>query len=267
MLTAPGVFCFLMGIAYCTAFSASSSSSRRARFNYRNLKADDIKEVAELCADCFDGPFGLVQFLQRGNAIKNFRNQIESRYRDLVLEGLTHTMIVCADTEAAGEIVGFLECGMLPPPPSDLVAVDNTLKVQASEEEIRDVQDEVRRAIAEAAKELEEAEKAEAEAVWVPASVGEKVEEVPYLGNVAVKETARRQGLGQSLVKLGMKIAQKEHNDALFVIVDVKNRNALSMYDKLGFCVVLDERGLISRRGREPRVFLKKELSKDTGES
>ena len=65
MLTAPGVFCFLMGIAYCTAFSASSSSSRRARFNYRNLKADDIKEVAELCADCFDGPFGLVQFLQR----------------------------------------------------------------------------------------------------------------------------------------------------------------------------------------------------------
>ena len=264
MLTAPALLCFLMAIAYYTAFSASSSGSRRARFNYRNLKADDIKEVAELCADCFDGPFGLVQFLQRGSAIKNFRNQIESRYRDLVLEGLMHTMIVCADTEAAGEIVGFLECGMLPPPPSDLLAVDNTLKVQASEEEIRDAQDEVRRAIAEAAKELEEAEKAGAEAVWVPAS-GEKVDEVPYLGNVAVKETARRQGLGQSLVKLGMKIAQKEQNDALFVIVDVKNGNALSMYDKLGFCMVLDERGLISRRGREPRVFLKKELSKGTG--
>ncbi len=265
MLTAPIVL-VLMAIAYCTAFSASSGGGRRTRFNYRNLKADDIKEVAELCADCFEGPFGLVQFLQRGSVIKNFRNQIESRYRDLVLEGLTHTMIVCADTEADGEIVGFLECGMLPPPPSDLVAVDNTLKVQASEEEMQGVQNEVRKAIVEAAKELEETEKAEVEAVWVPAS-GEKVDEVPYLGNVAVKETARRQGLGQSLVKLGMKVAQKEQNDALFVIVDVKNREALSMYDKLGFCVVLDERGLISRKGREPRVFLKKEFSTGTGES
>ncbi len=246
------VACFVMAICYCTAFS-----SRPRRFSYRNLKADDIKEVAELCADCFEGPFGLLAFLRRGSAIKNFRAQIDSRYKSMVLEGMAHTMIVCTDTEASGEIVGFLECGMLPPPPvKDAAADDMALKVQASEGEIQNIQENVKRAIAEAAEELNAAE---SEPTWVPSTPEEELE-VPYLGNVAVKESARRQGLGKSLVKLGMKIAQKEQSDELFVIVDVRNGPALNMYDNLGFVTVLDERDLIVRRGNEPRLFLKKEL-------
>ena len=211
---------------YCAAFS-----SQPRRFSYRNLREGDIHEVAELCADCFEGPFG-VMALSRGNAVKNFRDQIESRFESLALKGMVHTMIVCSDTETNGEIVGFLECGMLPPPPVQGVAIDNkTLKVQDSEGEKQDEEDDVRNAVA------------------------------PYLGNVAVKESARRQGLGQSLVKLGIKIAQKEQSDVLYVIVDVKNIPALIMYEKFGFTAVLDERDLINRRGKEPRIFLKKDIA------
>ena len=244
-------------IILCVTWQALAFCDKTSkRFSYRNLKADDICEVAELCADCFEGPFGLVQFLKRRSAVQNFKEQITTRYKKLVLEGFKHTMIVCTGHE--GEIVGFLECGMLPPPPIQevvsAVATSESLEIKASQEDIQSVEDDVRTAIAAAAKELEIAEEEKR---------GNRREEVPYLGNVAVKETARRQGLGKSLVKLGIKIAQRlEDNidEELYVIVDCSNSAALAMYGKLGFEVVLDERGLICRRGREPRLFLRKKF-------
>mgnify|MGYP001988115093 CR=1 FL=1 len=157
-------------------------------------------------------------------------------------------MLVVADVED-GEIVGFVECGLLPPPPvSRPPSASKELKGALSSGEIQSMQSDIAQAIQEASQEIEEAGRE-----------GGEGEEVPYLGNVAVKEKARRQGIGRSLILLTMKLAKKASEEDLFVIVDATNRGALALYDSLGFVVVLDERDLITRR-RTPRVFLQRNL-------
>ena len=222
------------------------------KFSFRKLKADDIPQVAELCAECFEGPFGLLNFYQKGAAENRFKEQLGGRYRDLVVPGFQHTMLVVADAKD-GEIVAFLESGMLPPPPVQRTAASTSASTSEPVDEITGEHSEsnVAQAIGEAMREIEgEGSSKEEERI-----------EVPYLGNVAVKETERRQGIGSYLVQLSIKLAARAGEEALYVIVDANNLSALKMYAKLDFSVCLDERDLLSRRSKDaPRLFLRKSL-------
>jgi ribosomal protein S18 acetylase RimI-like enzyme len=189
------------------------------KFSFRKLKADDIPQVAELCAECFEGPFGLLNFYQKGAAENRFKEQLGGRYRDLVVPGFKHTMLVVADAKD-GEIVAFLESGMLPPPPVQRAAASTSASSSEPVDEItrEHSKSNVAQAIGEAMREIEVSSKEE-EGV-----------EVPYLGNVAVKEAERRQGIGSYLVQLSIKLAARAGEEVLYVIVDANNLSALKMY-------------------------------------
>lgn len=86
-------------------------------------------------------------------------------------------------------------------------------------------------------------------------------EDKPYFGNVAVSPSVRRQGIGQRLIKIAMKLVQdKWKDDVIYVAVDGDNTPALDMYAKNGFSVVLDESQLMNRSRRSARLFLEKVL-------
>lgn len=185
----------------------------KSNIKFRNVRDTDIAPLAVLCADTFEGPFGMLDFFQKNKYESEFAQQISDRYRRLVLNGMKHAMLL-AETENEG-IVGFLEIGMLPSP--------IPVKKQWEGQEI------------------------------------EERPEVPYLGNVAVSSTCRRQGMGSKLVRIAEKVAEKWQEDGIFVAVESDNASALQMYKKLKFDVVLDERDNINRRGS--RLFLRKALS------
>lgn len=80
-----------------------------------------------------------------------------------------------------------------------------------------------------------------------------------YLGNLAVLANFRRQSVGKSLVRIGMKVAEKWGDDDIFAAVDANNYSAISFYTKLGFNIKLDERDLIFKaRSKGPRIFFSK---------
>ncbi|KAG7356786.1 acetyltransferase GNAT domain containing protein [Nitzschia inconspicua] len=63
--------------------------------------------------------------------------------------------------------------------------------------------------------------------------------ELPYVANLVVAESTRRQKVGYTMVQLAIKIAKKwcdGSSDAfLFLSVDHDNQGALSFYERLGF--------------------------------
>jgi ribosomal protein S18 acetylase RimI-like enzyme len=85
--------------------------------------------------------------------------------------------------------------------------------------------------------------------------------EVPYVGNLAVSESYRRQGVASKLIRVGMKVAEKWGEESLFVAVDADNFNAVRLYGKIGFDLVLDESMDINRSWKKnPRLFFEKAL-------
>jgi len=71
----------------------------------------------------------------------------------------------------------------------------------------------------------------------LPAPV-EPRREAPYFGNVAVSANVRRQGIGERLVKIALKLVQdKWKDDIVYVAVDASNTAAVDMYLKCGFQV------------------------------
>ena len=90
-------------------------------------------------------------------------------------------------------------------------------------------------------------------------SLGKEVRlDVPYLGNVAVSQYNRREGIGAKLVKIGCKVAEKWQEEKTYVAVDIDNLAALKMYEKLNFQLILDESQMIFKRNKKPRMFLSK---------
>ena len=159
-------------------------------------------------------------------------------------------MLVVTDIED-GEVVGFVEVGLLPPPP--IVKSPTSEKTELNtltNDAIQPTQSDIALAIQQASQEEIESSANK----WQQAEG-----DVPYIGNLAVKKEVRRQGIGRSLVLLGMKLARKTQEEDLFVMVDATNSTALALYRSLGFDDILDERSLIRRRN-PPRIFLRKRL-------
>jgi len=89
---------------------ATSSSSLR----FRNVKAADVKPLAVLCAETFEGPFAIYEFLQRQRYEREYEEQLGERLTKLVGGGVKHAMILAEDEK--GAIAAFVEVGLLPSP-------------------------------------------------------------------------------------------------------------------------------------------------------
>ena len=167
------------------------------KIEYRNAQAQDLEGMATLCADIFDGPFPWHQPLARTKSIQEYKTQFSDRLLRLVDGGIKHAMIVAVKEEQSNNIIGFLEVGMLPCPVERNMVLEqpisNTITSSSSSSSSESIWEDVAKAQSQGIKSRSD---------------------VPYLGNVAVQETYRRQGVGQKLVRIGMKIAQKwKEND------------------------------------------------------
>jgi ribosomal protein S18 acetylase RimI-like enzyme len=103
---------------------------------------------------------------------------------------------------------------------------------------------------------------------------GQEIEsrpELPYLANLAVSSTYRRQQLGTKLVRLAMKIGEKwttgqpHHAALLYLAVDKENLAAVKMYEKLEFVCIIDETERLSdeqirKLRRKHRLYFQKKL-------
>lgn len=165
------------------------------KLEYRNAQAQDVEGMATLCADIFDGPFPWHQPMARSKSIQEYKTQFSDRLLRLVDGGIKHAMIVAVTEES--NIIGFLEVGMLPCPIESNVVHEQPIGNTMASSLLTST----------------------SESIWEDVAKTQSPSrnsriDVPYLGNVAVSETYRRQGVGQKLVRIGMKIAQKwKEND------------------------------------------------------
>lgn len=221
------ITCLLMLVSLSHGFTRTTH--RRClnmKLEFRNAKAEDISAIASLCSETFEGPFAWYQSLQKANSIKGYTQQLNERYERLVLGGIKHSMCVAIEVPDAAEATSS--------PSSSSPLLVGFLEMGMLPSPI--------------AEEVE----------WQGAMVKSNIEK-PYLGNVAVAESARRRGIGSKLIRIGMKMAEKWRDSKLLVAVDASNTQALAMYKKLGFVVILDERDSINMKV-EPRLFLEKSV-------
>jgi len=204
---------------------------------YRNVKTADMDAVASLCSEAFDGPFAWHQALAKQQSVKEYKAQLSDRLTNMVQRDAKHAMVVALD---GSEVVGFLEVGMLPSP----LANDDDDAIVTSA-----------------------ADATPPRSVWEEAAEESRVSraEVPFLGNVAVAPSHRRQGIGARLVRVGMKVAEKWGDNELWVAVEARNAPAISMYQKLAFQVKVNEEDQINRSMRRPpRLFMRRMAASDS---
>jgi len=85
--------------------------------------------------------------------------------------------------------------------------------------------------------------------------------DVSYLGNVAVSPDYRRQSIATKLIRISCKLLEKWQDEYLYAAVDCDNFNALSLYTKIVFDVLLYDRELIFRKPTNtPRIYMRKKV-------
>lgn len=153
-------------------------------------RPQQVSAAAALCVDCFV-TLRFPQF-QRSGAVQEWAAALEQRGA-----AGSHTLLVAPSRGADDEVIGCVECGMLPPPP------------------------EMRR------KGAPPPPPRDPDAPPPP--------DVPYLANLAVAPGARRQGLGKDLVLATEELAASWGHDQLYIKVDRQNFEARRLYDRLGY--------------------------------
>ena len=198
------------------------------KIDYRNLKVNDIDSCGILCAEVFEGPFEESTWynpsagMKRSKAITGHRLQLKERFEEKLKKGLNHAMFVAIDDDKN---------------------VDNFI----------DIKDGI---------------VAFMEVGMLPSPIpitkqweGNNIEtysDVPYIGNLIVSPSSRRKRIGEKLIRIALKVTEKWGFEHLWLAVDIDNINALNLYKKVGFEVVLDERDLISRPNRVARIYMRK---------
>ena len=104
-------------------------TGNRFQLSLRNAVQADLKQVATLCAEVFEGPFDWYQFVNQKRAIQGYYEQLSKRHR-LVTDGYKHAMIVaCERTEQDEEVIrGFIEIGTLPSPILETQEIHGTVQ-------------------------------------------------------------------------------------------------------------------------------------------
>jgi len=101
-----------LGIVCCIANVLATV--KPSTIKYRNVKVGDIKSLAELCTETFEGPFEWHQVLKRQSYEREYQEQLGQRLERMVNGGAKHAMILGECGEAG--VVAFVEIGLLPSP-------------------------------------------------------------------------------------------------------------------------------------------------------
>lgn len=202
--------------------STASAYSSPPRYEFRNMQLTDIDNAAELCCEVFDGPFNT--WIEKLSKSQKVGGHKQQLTRRF------------QDNVLAGNNKNH----------AMIIVVDNNTNK-------KDIVGFLEVGLLPSPVPLN--------TTWNDVTV-ESIVDVPYLGNVIVREDSRRQGIGSKLVKIGLKIAEKWNEGYLYLAVDNDNIKAQQLYQKLGFITVLDETLLINRKlNRTPRLFMKKSSS------
>jgi len=103
------IYLGIVGIANVLATTTKPSTIK-----YRNVKVADIKSLAELCTETFEGPFEWHQVLKRQSYEREYQEQLGQRLERMVNGGAKHGMILGECCEDG--VVAFVEIGLLPSP-------------------------------------------------------------------------------------------------------------------------------------------------------
>jgi len=198
------------------------------KIDYRNLKVNDIDSCGILCAEVFEGPFEESTWynpsagMKRSKAINGHRLQLKERFEEKLKKGLNHAMFVAIDDDK--NIDNFIDI-------KDGIVAFMEVGMLPSPIPITKQ--------------------------WEGNNI-ETYSDVPYIGNLIVSPSSRRKRIGEKLIRIALKVTEKWGFEHLWLAVDIDNINALNLYKKVGFEVVLDERDLISRPNRVARIYMRK---------
>lgn len=171
--------------------SRSAATTASDQVKLRSLLPSDLDAVALLCAEAFAfEDLDWWQVVEKNAAVGDYRRALGKRLLEPPSSPSAsnassppqpqHVMVVA---ESAGDVVGFVEVGMLPPPPGwapDAAGVD-------------DGDGDSLFGGGEGADRLE-----------VPGAGADGADDdLPYLGNLVVAASARRRGVATSLVRFG----------------------------------------------------------------
>lgn len=233
------ILLLLIVYSLVVAFKPSSLSLKHKyhdniimKIDYRNLKINDIDSCGVLCAEVFEGPFeGSSWFnpspgMKRTKAINGHRMQLKERYEEKLKKGLNHAMVIVNDDDKTIDNYSDINDG--------IVAFMEVGMLPSPIPIIKE---------------------------WQGNSV-ETFEDVPYIGNLIVSPGCRRRGIANKLIRIALKVTEKWNFEYLYLAVDIDNIEALNLYAKVGFEVILDERDLISRSiTRTARLYMRKAAS------
>ncbi|KAG5181526.1 hypothetical protein JKP88DRAFT_321314 [Tribonema minus] len=226
------------------------------------LQADDLAAASRLCIQTFRGPVPWWQGLQGLRQELSLTYRLQQRLKGIDANTMEHKMVVAVGGD--GQIVGFMEVGMLPPPVGfyemDVSAQDwNGATVQVQRRvpsPTRPVQNGYRLTRARAAL-MASAATDEGYRVRPP--------DVPYLANLVVATDYRGRGVGSKLVKLAQLLVARKwpsRQSRLFVLVEASNEAAIRLYESRLF-VLVEASNEAAVRLYEFRLFVLVEASNE----
>jgi ribosomal protein S18 acetylase RimI-like enzyme len=223
-------YLYMVLFCFCSLLAAEAEASQ---IKYRTAKSSDISSISRLLIETFEGDIPSWNILQRKLAQDGYQKQLSKRMKELVQAGDTqHALIVAIDMDI-DRVAGFMELGTMPSP----VPIMTT---------------------------------------WQGVETTSRPE-MPFLANLAVGEDYRRQQMGTKLVQLALKIAEKWsidipsiqlENAAVYLAVEKENAAAVSLYDRLDFCRIIDETEKLSKEAqrklkRKPRLYFERKLFRE----
>jgi ribosomal protein S18 acetylase RimI-like enzyme len=106
-------------------------SSIKVQATFRNVQPEDLRAIAGLCVDVFEGPFQWFESMKRQVSIESMASELHDRYYRFIKGNKKHSMIVAVEKDGNNkdEIAAFLEVGTLPSP----VMVNSTWEGQSIE--------------------------------------------------------------------------------------------------------------------------------------
>lgn len=135
MLRLVVAICLLDVAAYGYVLNNAHSKFRVAcgsiSATFRNVQPEDLRTIAGLCVDVFEGPFQWFESLKRQAGIETLSSELHDRYFRFMKGNKKHSMVVAVEKDGKNnnEIAAFLEVGTLPSP----IMVNSTWEGQSVE--------------------------------------------------------------------------------------------------------------------------------------
>ena len=98
--------------------SSKSGSTTSQNLQYRAPKLADVDNISNLLVDCFESELKWFEFPEREARRKRYRDMLQKSFlRRMNDEGSTVSFMLMVEFPSEKNPVGFVQMGMLPPPP------------------------------------------------------------------------------------------------------------------------------------------------------